>query len=163
MSENPILEKIPLGRSLSLLAKTYFGALTKRLEHLEIERHYSVLIVIEGAGEGCTQQHICKSMRIDKVSMVRIIDYLIEKKYVKKLLNENDRREHFIALTPKARKIMPEIYTEIEGLNDVAFKGISKEKRKEFYRQMALIYTNTEDLPAHKFFVNYKKAPKIKK
>lgn len=83
-NDDKLFEKIPLGRSLSLLAKTYFGALTKRLEHLEVERYYSILIIIENGGTGCTQQHICNSLGIDKVSMVRILDYLIEKNLLKK-------------------------------------------------------------------------------
>ncbi len=158
-----LFEKLPLGRSLSLLAKTYFGALTKRLEHLEVERYYSILIVIENSGATCTQQYICNNLRIDKVSMVRILDYLVEKKYVKKVLNPNDRREYFVELTPKAKKVMPEIYSEIEGLNSIAFKGIPKDQRKEFYKNIALLYENVEGLPAHKIFVNYKKANKEKK
>lgn len=45
-----LCDVLPFGRSLAVLAKTYFGALTKRLEHLEIERYYSVLMVIEALG-----------------------------------------------------------------------------------------------------------------
>ena len=96
---NNICDRLPLGRSLAILAKTYYGALTKRLEHLEIERYYSILILIENHGAACTQQFICDELRMDKVSMVRIVDYLIEKKYVKKVVNPKDRREHFIQLT----------------------------------------------------------------
>lgn len=158
-----LFERLPLGRSLSLLAKTYFGALTKRLEHLEVERYYSILIVIEESDPHCTQQHICDHLRIDKVSMVRILDYLIKKKYVKKVQNPNDRREYFVELTPKAEKVMPEIHMEIANLNEIAFKGMTKEKQKEFYKHIALIHKNVEELPAHKIFVNYKKANKEKK
>ena len=161
--DEKLFEKIPLGRSLSLIAKTYFGALTKRLEHLEVERYYSILIIIENCDSGCTQQYICNSLGIDKVSMVRILDYLIEKKYIKKVVNPDDRREHFVALTPKAKKVMPEIYEEIEGLNTIAFKGLSREQRRDFYKNIAQIYGNVQDLPSHKIFVNYKKAQKGKK
>ncbi|MDF2437813.1 MAG: MarR family transcriptional regulator [Bacteroidota bacterium] len=160
---NDLFERLPLGRSLSLLAKTYFGALTKKLEHLEVERYYSILIFIEESGKGCSQQYICDHLKIDKVSMVRILDYLIKKKFIKKVQNPKDRREYFIELTPKAEKTMPEIHREIKNLNDVAFKGLSREKQKEFYRNMCLIYDNVETLPAHKIFVNYKKANKEKK
>jgi MarR family transcriptional regulator, transcriptional regulator for hemolysin len=158
-----LFERLPLGRSLSLLAKTYFGALTKRLEHLEVERYYSILILIEESDSGCTQQYICDNLKIDKVSMVRILDYLTKKRYVKKVQNPKDRREYFVELTPKAEKVMPEIHSEIKSLNDIAFKGMSKEKQKEYYRQIALIYENLQGLPAHKIFVNYKKANKEQK
>jgi MarR family transcriptional regulator for hemolysin len=162
MSDN-LFEILPLGRSLSFLGKTYFGALTKRLEHLEVERYYSILIFIENAPEGCTQQFICDHLKIDKVSMVRILDYLIQKKFVKKVQNVNDRREYFVELTLKATKVMPEIHKGIKELNRIALNGISKEKQKEFYNNIALIYNNVKSLPAHKIFVNYKKANKKNK
>ena len=60
---NNICDRLPLGRSLAILAKTYYGALTKQLEHLEIERYYSILILIENHGADCTQQFICDELK----------------------------------------------------------------------------------------------------
>jgi DNA-binding MarR family transcriptional regulator len=159
---NTLIESLPFGRSLAVLAKTYFGALTKRLEHLELERHYSILIFIEGAAEGCTQQCICDCLKIDKVSMVGRLDYLIKKKYIKKTVNPSDRREHLIELTPKARTVLPVIHEAIDSLNKEAFKGLSKEQQKEFYRFMNVMQSNLEPLPSQKIYINYKKAKKGK-
>jgi MarR family transcriptional regulator, transcriptional regulator for hemolysin len=155
-----LIESLPFGRSLVILAKTYYGALAKRLEHLEIERHYSILIFIEGATHGCTQQCICDCMKIDKVSMVGILDYLIKKKYIKKTVNQADRREHFIQLSEKAKKILPEIHQAIESLNNEAFKGIPRDKQKEFYQYIYQMQTNLDPLPSQKIYINYKKAVK---
>lgn len=153
-----LIESLPFGRSLAVLAKTYFGALTKRLEHLEIERQYSILIFIDGVPEGCTQQCICDCLKIDKVSMVSKLDYLIKKKYIKKTVNPKDRREHLIELTPKARQVLPEIHKAIESINKDAFKGLNKEQQKELYRFMHLVQTNLDPLPSQKIYINYKKA-----
>lgn len=157
---NNICDRLPLGRSLAILAKTYYGALTKRLEHLEIERYYSILILIENNGTTCTQQFICDELKMDKVSMVRIIDYLIDKKYVKKVVNPNDRREHFIQLTTKAIKILPEIHMAIDEVNAAALNGINKVAQKELYHNLNAIQRNLAHLPAQKIFINYKKSNK---
>jgi DNA-binding MarR family transcriptional regulator len=157
---NNICDRLPLGRSLAILAKTYYGALTKRLEHLEIERYYSILILIEGNGNECTQQFICDELKMDKVSMVRIVDYLIEKKYVKKVVNPKDRREHFIQLSKKAVDILPAIHQAIDEVNAAALKGISKEKQKELYGHLNSIQRNLAHLPSEKIFINYKKSVK---
>jgi MarR family transcriptional regulator, transcriptional regulator for hemolysin len=159
---NALIESLPFGRSLAVLAKTYFGALSKRLEHLEIERHYSILIFIEGASNGCTQQCICDCLKIDKVSMVGRLDYLIKKKYVKKMVNPSDRREHLIELTQKARNVLPEIHKAIDSLNKDAFKGLTKEQQKELYRFVHQVQSNLEPLPSQKIYINYKKAKKVK-
>jgi MarR family transcriptional regulator for hemolysin len=161
--DQDLIKSLPFGRSLAILAKTYFGALTKRLEHLEIERHYSILIFIENAKEGCTQQCICDCLKIDKVTMVGTLDYLIKKKFVKKTINPDDRREHFIRLTDKAIKILPEIHKAIEGLNNEAFKGMSKEKQKDVYQALHLLQTNLDPLPSQKIYINYKKAARKQK
>ncbi|MCW3103471.1 MAG: hypothetical protein JWO09_1911 [Bacteroidetes bacterium] len=155
-----LLESMPFGRSLAALAKTYFGALTKRLEHLEIERSYSILIFIEGASKGCTQQCICDCLKIDKVSMVGKLDHLLKMKYIKKTVNPEDRREHLIELTAKARNVLPGIHKEIDALNKEAFKGLSKEQQKELYRCIHVIQSNLDPLPSQKIYINYKKAKK---
>jgi len=160
---NDLIETLPLGRSLSVLVKSYFGALTKRLEHLEIERYYSVLIFIEQAKKGCTQQCICDHLRIDKVSMVRMLDHLIEKKFLKKTVNPTDRREHVIELTPKGEKALPEIHAAIKGLNKDAFKGLTKENQKELYNWIRVIQSNLDPLPSEKIYINFKKANREKK
>jgi len=160
---NELIEILPLGRSLSILVKSYFGTLTKRLEHLEIERHYSVLIFLEQAGKGCTQQYICDHLRIDKVSMVRMLDHLGEKKFIKKTVNPTDRREHMIELTSRGEKALPEIHAAIKGLNKDAFKGLTKEQQKEFYNWIGLIQSNLDPLPSQKIYINYKKANREKK
>lgn len=155
-----ICNRLPLGRSLAILAKTYYGALTKRIEHLEIERYYSILILLENHGNECTQQFICDELRMDKVSMVRIVDYLMEKKYVKKVVNLNDRREHFIQLSKKAIDILPAIHQAIDEVNTAALKGINKEKQKELFDYLNTIQRNLAQLPSEKIFINYKKASK---
>lgn len=157
-----LIESLPFGRLLAIFAKTYFGALTKRLEHLDIERDYSILIFVDGAKTGCTQQCICDCLKIDKVTMVARLDHLIKKKYVKKTVNPNDRREHFIELTSKAREILPEIQDAIDSLNKEAFKGLTKEQQKELYRCVHLVQSNLEPLPSQKIYINYKKAKKAK-
>lgn len=159
MAEN-ICFFLPFGRSLAILTKSYFGALAKRLEHLEIERYYSILIIIHKSETVCTQHYIGEQLKIDKVSMVRMIDYLIKKGFVKKIQNPNDRREYFIELTAKATQLMPELYAAIDEVNKAALKGLNKEQQKMLYENIATIQTNLDSLPSEKIFINYKTSNK---
>lgn len=151
---------LPFGRSLAILAKSYFGALSKRLEHLDIERYYSILIFIDKCETPCTQQEICDQLKIDKVSMVRIIDYLVKNDFVRKQQNSKDRREYFIQATKKTIGLMPELYAAIEEVNRAALSGIPPEQQKILYEQICQIQRNLETLPSEKVFINYKKANK---
>lgn len=155
-----MLEAMPLGRFFAYITKSYYGALAKRLEDLEIDRYYSVLLAIDKWGKNCTQQSLCHLLNIDKVSMVRMIDYFLKKKFVRKLQNPADRREYFLELTPKAQKRMPEFYAAIEEMNRVALRGFTPEQQASFLRQLLLVEANINELPSEKVIINYKKSPK---
>ncbi len=152
-----INNQLPLGRHLAILTKMYYGALSKRLEHLEIEKHYSLLVMVEGSDVKCTQQCISDKLKIDKASMVSVIDYLAERKYIKRSRNPADRREYWIELTKKAKQVMPIIHKEINELNKIALKGLSKTRAAEFNNALDIISGNLNALPSDRVIINYKK------
>jgi DNA-binding MarR family transcriptional regulator len=156
--EKSLCELLPLGRSLAILTKNYYGALTSKLAHLDIDRHFSILILIESLESGCSQQFICQQLNIDKVSMVRMIHYLIEKKYISKIVNKDDKREYLLHLTKKARTALPQIHRAIHELNQAVFKDLAAAKRKEFYNLLHTIQNNLDKLPADTIYINYKKS-----
>lgn len=151
-------KSLPLGKYLGILTKTYLGALTKRLEHLEIERHYSILLLLEDENGHSSQQYLSDALRIDKASMVRIIDYLVSKDFIERVANPVDRREHRLRLTTKGRQALPEIHDAINEMNEAATMGLTKKEKKEFYRYIRLIVTNLESMPMNNYIVKYKKA-----
>ncbi|MFL5766167.1 MAG: MarR family winged helix-turn-helix transcriptional regulator [Bacteroidia bacterium] len=149
--------KMPLGKYMGAITKTYFGALSKKLERLGTDRHFSTLLAIQSAEQTCTQQYLSDLLNFDKVSMVRMLDYLVAKKMITRTVNPSDRREHIIELTPRAKKIMPEISKGIIEMNELAFRGVNKRDREVFYSCLSLIMKNIEDLPAHKVDIKLKK------
>lgn len=153
-----LCETLPFGRSLAILAKSYYGALSRRLDHHAIERYYSILMLIESLPAGCTQQYICDQLKIDKVSMVRKIQFLLQEGYIKKILNPDDRRAYRVELTARSRQILPDIHQAIDEVNNAALRGIPKNKIRELYSHLSAIQQNLDALPAEKIFINYKKS-----
>ena len=156
-SEKDIYVQMPLGKLCAMITKPYFGALILKMEHLGIEKHFSVLILLEKK-QNCTQQFISDTLQIDKVSMVKVIDGLAKKGLAKRVQNPKDRREYFIELTPKAHKILPEIHKGINELNETAFKGFNLKERKKFFESLVKVYHNIEHLPFSHIILNYQKA-----
>ena len=150
-------QSMPLGKLLGGILKKYFGALSKGMEHYGVDRHFSTLVAIDKAEEKCTQQYLSDLLNFDKVSMVRMLDYLVEKKMITRSVNPNDRREHIIELTPKAKKVMPSIHKGIKEMNATAFKGVNKQDQEVFYNCLATIYKNIENLPGNKVDIKLKK------
>jgi DNA-binding MarR family transcriptional regulator len=91
--------EVPLTFPLSLLTKQYVGVMFRKLAHVGIEKYYTAMILIENAGGKLNQQNLADEMRIDKASVVRMVDYLVDKGFVVRQQNPTDRREYFLVLT----------------------------------------------------------------
>ena len=148
---------LPLGASMAIVTKYYYGALSKMLESIDLERHYTTLILIHKTKNKCTQQYLSDMLHVDKVYMVHILDYLNEKGLVKRIKNPEDRREHLISLTTKGGKVIPEIEKSINQLNQIGLKGISKEEQKVFWMSVQTIMNNLKHLPTNEVDIKIKK------
>lgn len=147
-NKDAIYYSLPLGKLLAMVTKPYFGTLSGRLEKkLGVEKNFSVLMMIEHK-ERCTQQFLSNALQIDKVSMVKIIDDFSKKGWVKRVQNENDRREYFVELTAKGSNIMPQIHKGVEEINEIAFKGFKQKEKEKFYETVMQLYRNLEHLPS---------------
>lgn len=138
----------PLGISMALATKRYLGAFAKRLEHLEIERYYSLVLYLGDLQQPKTQQDLAKEFLKDKTVIVRIIDYLAEKNYVQRVVNPNDRREQHIMLTEYGKSKLPDIQSAILDVNKKAMQGLSEDQFKTFYEHLCLINENLTSEPA---------------
>ena len=140
------ITEFSFGRKFSLLGKLYFAELVHSLEHLDIERNFSVLVLLDKMGNQCSQKFIADNLHIDKTMMVGVIDDLSKKKYIKRVQNPNDRREYWIQLTDKAKKTMPEIKETVQRLNKLTLKGLSEAEVAKFHKQLQRIYLNVKKL-----------------
>jgi MarR family transcriptional regulator, transcriptional regulator for hemolysin len=132
----------PLGRILSQLGKNYLYLLNSQLNHLDITRSYFALLLIESGGGFTTQQELAGLLETDKVSMVRVIDYLSDNGYVQRAKNVSDKRKYRLVLTPKAIKVLPEIKRSIEEVNRLALKNISPDQIEIFFIILEKIKNN---------------------
>jgi len=147
-----------LGLYFGMLTKRYFGVLTKKLEGLDIERHFFLLIMINENKAKCTQQYLADTLLIDKVAMVKNLDYLSGKGYVVRETNPKDRRETHVTLTTKAKKGMKLIYAAIEKTNKEAASGLTEKQQDEFFKAMEVINRNLSLAPSKKMILEMKKA-----
>ncbi len=150
---------LPIGTQALILSKLYYGALSKSLERLDIERYYSVLVFIYH-NNSCCQQDICNDLRIDKTAMVKVLDYLSKAGCIERKVNPKDRREHFISLSKKGSRYAKEIVRTFDHLDEKSFAGISESDRKTFNRVLGKVSENLKELPSNDLFFNYKKTQK---
>lgn len=147
----------PLGRAMVVITKNYWGAFSKKLEHLGIDRHFTTMVAIDQATEKCTQQYLCDVLKIDKVGMVRVLDYLVAKGMITRAVNPDDRREHIIQHTAKGKMVMPEIHAGIKEMNGIALKGLSTSEQEIFKGCIEKIILNLKNLPVNEIDIKVKK------
>lgn len=132
----------PFGRFLTGIGRSMLSILAERLNELDIERNFYALILIEEGNGKLTQQELADLLETDKVSVVRIIDYLSDKGYVIRQRTLADKRKHGLALTEKAHNELPRIKQVISEVIQMAFKGVSSKKKDELYQTLQIIKNN---------------------
>ncbi len=151
------MEYMNLGKAMAVITKNYYGALSKRIEYLGIDRHFTILILIDTAQEKCTQQYLSDMLNCNKVLMVKKLDYLVEKKMITREVNSDDRRERIINLTEKGKKAVPQIQKEIMEMNKIVLKGFSKQDQDLFKIFLNNTELNLKNLPVNTVDIKIKK------
>jgi MarR family transcriptional regulator, transcriptional regulator for hemolysin len=131
----------PVGRKMDKIGRMFQVKLQEKLRHLDIDRSFYPLLLIE-AGNGITQQELAGKLRCDKVQVVRIIDYLSSNGYVERVQSRNDKRKYELAITEKAAQLIPDIKNVLDETTILSFKGLSENQVEEFYNTLNKIENN---------------------
>ncbi len=136
----------PLSFIFSYLGKKCNSLLLANLDTAIIDRYPYVLSII-CQRQKITQQCLVHCLEIDKAMVVRIIDYLAEKKLVNRIINPEDRREHLIVPTPKGLKMLPEIDQAMAQTTQKALKGFSSAEIEKLNDMLNRIQFNLNEIP----------------
>jgi MarR family transcriptional regulator for hemolysin len=134
------IEHFSYGRKFGLLGKLYLSVLSEQLSHLGLERHFSVLVLLNEMGDECCQRFIADTLHIDKATMVGVLDDLGKKGFVKRSQNPSDRREYYIQLTHKGKESIPEILRKVNQLNSLIMEKLTIAEVKKMDEQLDSIY-----------------------
>jgi DNA-binding MarR family transcriptional regulator len=124
------------------LSRMFLVRLHHNLAHLDIDRSFYPLMLIEAGNGSLTQNDLAKKLSCSKVQVVRIIDYLSSLGYVERCQNEGDRRKISLEITGKAAKYLPDIKAAVQETMDQALRNIPGEKVDELYGLLGQIDRN---------------------
>lgn len=161
--KNLLCKYEPLSKDFTYLSRLYYGAVSNKLNGLEIERYYYTLILIKEAEGKLTQKELAGRICTDKVFTVKILDYLSGKGMIRREINDKDRREHFLSLTPKGEKLLPAIAKAFNDTNEAVLKGVKKEEKEIYFKVIQQMKQNLLSLPKDDMKVNFKKVKKSQK
>lgn len=137
----------PLGVYMGKLLKYYFASITRHLSHLSIDRYYYPLCVLNDQEFLCAQKDLGEQLGVDKVTVVRLLDYLEEHKCLVRIPDQNDRRIKKIELTSKGESYALEIAKAMKAVDDEILEEIEVEQRKVFKELLSFIYETSVKEP----------------
>jgi len=141
------IDNLPLGRVFGFLTKQYIGMLAKRMENTPVERYYHALLLIGHNSGNISQQQLADQLLTDKVSMVRMLDCLTKDGFVERTVNPEDRRQHLLVLTEKAKPWISEIEKAVEETDNVFLSFLDPEIRTCFPLELRKLCTSVMDIP----------------
>jgi DNA-binding MarR family transcriptional regulator len=147
----------PLGKLFGNLTKQYIGILSNHLQAVPIERYYYPFLTIAKNSGEFTQQQLADKLSIDKVLMVRIIDYLEKNQFVERIVNESDRRCHLLSVSEKGKLYIAPIEEALKQTDKLFLDQLDGEFSADFMRQLILLNEKMNELPSERIELYYNK------
>jgi DNA-binding MarR family transcriptional regulator len=141
-----------LGAVLSWAAQSAQDMADRALESLGLTvRHFGVLTFLRGyeleaprQGGSLSQQAIGERLRVDRTTMVALIDHLEQKGYVKRVRNPDDRRAYVITLTSAGRRAQARAEKAVDAHAHEFFGRLSEAERRELHRLLGALIGRPE-------------------
>jgi DNA-binding MarR family transcriptional regulator len=145
----------PLGKLFGLLTKQYTSILSAKLEDIPINRYYYPFWLIAQNNKKITQQNLSKQLQIDKVVVVRIVDYLESVGFIKRIDNPDDRRSHLLEITTKGKPYTGIIEEAIKSTDQLFLENIGNNNQKAFSDELITLADKMETIPGHRIALFY--------
>lgn len=91
---------------------------------------------------GLSQNEIAELVFKDNASLTRMIDLMVQKGFLLRSINPDDRRRFKIKLTPKGKKVLEKLAPVIEENRIKAFAGITEEELVQLELTLNKILSN---------------------
>jgi len=92
--------------------------------------------------QGVKQVELAEFLEIKPMTLVPIIDSLVEEGFVERRPDPKDRRAHLIYLLPAADDQLKKIKSIADKVWSHALEGISEQEQKQFFSTLQNIHTN---------------------
>jgi DNA-binding MarR family transcriptional regulator len=93
---------------------------------------FSAMLLIE-ANSGINQAMLAAALRVDRSTIVRMIDKLVDERLVRRSSRAEDRRVSCPELTPKGRALLERAVRSIRGAESAALAPLTDEERRTLH------------------------------
>ncbi len=100
-----------------------------------------VLILLE-QNPDCCQREIAELIFKDMASMTRIIDLMVRKDFLKRSINEKDRRRFSLTISSKGNKTIKKLIPTVQQSRSTALNGLSAKDIAQMHNSLNRIIAN---------------------
>jgi len=129
----------PLGYMLGQSLRVFKSQMVSEFKKKEIELSFEQFVILHMLNSNCDliQRDIATQLQKDKSIIVRQINGLLEKQYVVRLVNKNDKRIKNLILTKKGFETLNQVKAIADELSEKLLTGIP-ETDLEIFRGVLL-------------------------
>lgn len=138
-----------LSKELRRLIRLYARLIAKELPEPHTEYMAEMILILAHKGHSMTQKELTVCMQVDKSRMVMMVEELNKLNYLFVVRNPLDRREHFIQLTEKGKRLVPIIETAIKQVNKVVHQHLATSAIVRFEDTIRQIEQNLTNAVSH--------------
>ncbi len=124
--------------------KTYRQLAQSRLSESKLDITVDQWLVMNVVKEdpGCSHQDISDRVFKDNASVTRMIELLVNKGFMKRVVSKGDRRKTLLAISPSGKRLMSSASRVVESYRKAALKGISAAELEKTRRVLEKITAN---------------------
>jgi len=128
-----------LGYHLRLTQLAVFKDFSETMEDPQITPSLYAVLVVIGANPGLKQTELAKAVRLDRSSVVSVIDKLEKRKLVRRQRVEGDRRTNALALTEAGRQLLDQLTTRVQAHEARLVENLSEREQATLIRLLGRI------------------------
>ena len=95
--------------------------------------------------DNITIQELATKTSLSKSTLTPMLDRLEKMNYIRRIPSKDDRRKILIALTDKDQQLQEKYLQVSQEMNDIFYKGISKEQINHFEQLLQNLYENLQN------------------
>jgi DNA-binding MarR family transcriptional regulator len=142
---------------MAKIAEVYISTVSEMMSPLGLDRNFVALIYLCENSGVVTQKDLGQRLNKDKVSTMRVVDYLCERDLIERVQDDSDRRCHLLAAKKKGLELYPKVKAAIERTNEIILEDLSTSDLEQFSRTMELINNKIKSLPDSDFIIEANK------
>ena len=138
----------PIGKYIAVLFKYGANYITNRLKEfddLDFQKGQMFILHVLSDKEGISQQDIKNYFMLDKGGVAKSVKTLVEKGYIKRIRNENDKRAYKLYLTEEGKKLKAFVKKTVAEWNNIVEIGINDNDKKALREILAKMEENANN------------------